>query len=86
MFARITFSTIFKHQILTIPRNALLGSIKDPKVFIAKGNKAELRKLTIGAENGYDIEILGGLHAGDIIIVDGQNNLKDGTKISVVNH
>ena len=86
MFARITFSTIYKHQILTIPRNSLLGSIKDPKVFIANGNKAELRKLIIGAENGYDIEILGGLHAGDIIIVDGQNNLKDGTKISVVNH
>ncbi len=85
MFARITFSTIYKHQILTIPRNSLLGSIKDPKVFIANGNKAELRKLIIGAENGYDIEILGGLHAGDIIIVDGQNNLKDGTKISVVN-
>jgi RND family efflux transporter MFP subunit len=86
MFARITFSTIYKHQILTIPRNALLGSIKDPKVFIANGNKAELRKLIIGAENGYNIEILGGLQAGDIIIVDGQNNLKDGTKISVVNH
>ena len=86
MFARITFSTIYKHQILTIPRNALLGSIKDPKVFITNGNKAELRKLIIGAENGYNIEILGGLQAGDIIIVDGQNNLKDGTKISVVNH
>ena len=79
-------SRFYKHQILTIPRNALLGSIKDPKVFIAKGNKAELRKLIIGAENGYNIEILSGLQAGDIIIVDGQNNLKDGTKISVVNH
>ena len=64
----------------------LAQSILVKKVFIANGNKAELRKLIIGAENGYDIEILGGLHAGDIIIVDGQNNLKDGTKISVVNH
>jgi RND family efflux transporter MFP subunit len=83
MFARVNFTSITPSQSLIIPRVALLGSVKDAKVYVAEGGKAVLRPIVVGATADQRIEVLQGLNETDIIIVDGQINLQDGAPISI---
>ncbi|MDB5272968.1 MAG: efflux transporter, family, subunit [Chitinophagaceae bacterium] len=66
---------------LQIPKRALVEGMKNPYVFVAVGNKAQTRNLSLGREIGENIEVLKGLTAGDKVITDGQINLIDGSKI-----
>jgi hypothetical protein len=47
------------------------------------GEKAQRRPVQIGLTNGTDIEILSGVKAGDMVIVDGQAGLPDDAKITI---
>ncbi|MDR3464559.1 MAG: MdtA/MuxA family multidrug efflux RND transporter periplasmic adaptor subunit [Xanthobacteraceae bacterium] len=42
-----------------------------------------VRKVTLGATDGERVEVLSGLAAGDRIVVDGADKLRDGAKINV---
>ncbi len=66
---------------LQVPKRALVEGVKNPYVFIASGNKAVKRKISIGREVGENIVVLNGLNPGDQVITDGQINLIDGSKI-----
>jgi RND family efflux transporter MFP subunit len=83
MFGRVSFSSIKKSESLIIPRESLIGSVKDAKVFVVENGAAKLKKVTIG--NAYDknLEVLSGLNGGERIVVNGQNNLKDNDKVFV---
>ncbi len=85
MFSRVSFSTIEKTQAVIIPRKALMGSIKDPKVFVVNNNRAELRPVQAGLDAGTMLEIVSGINPGDVIVINGQNNLRSGTKVTVIN-
>jgi membrane fusion protein, multidrug efflux system len=49
---------------LQIPRAALVGSIQNAQVYVANNDKAVLRKITVGADNGASLEVLEGLKGG----------------------
>lgn len=83
MFGRVSFSTIGKRETLLIPRDALIGSVREPEVFIVDGETARLRKIVVGREAGQLLEIVDGLKEGERVITNGQNNLKDGYNISL---
>jgi len=85
MFGKVSFTTIEKSDALIIPRSALIGSIKNPKVFVVQDGKAELREVQTGADAGTKLEILSGLQAGESIITNGQNNLRPGSKVTIIN-
>lgn len=85
MFGRVSFSTIEKTQALIIPRKALMGSIKEPKVFVVHNNRAELRPVQTGSDAGTMLEIVSGINPGDLIVTNGQNNLRSGTKVTIIN-
>ncbi len=82
MFGSVSFTTIGKQETLLIPREALIGSVKNPKVFVAEGEIARLREIVVGREAGMFLEVLDGLKEGELIITNGQNNLKDGYHIA----
>ncbi len=84
MFGRVIFTTIGKRQTLMIPREALIGSVRDAKVFVADGNVARLRHIVVGEEAGLWLEVRDGLKESEKVIVSGQNNLKDGYAIQVI--
>ncbi len=85
MFARVKFTTIARANSLVIPRSALVGSVKDAHVFVIENGKtAHLKKVLIGSEAESNLEVLQGLTAGETIVVNGQNNLKDGTEVKVI--
>jgi RND family efflux transporter MFP subunit len=83
MFGRVTFDSIKKSESLVIPREALIGSVKDAKVFTVENGTAKLRKVTIGNAYEKNLEVLGGLNGGERIVVNGQNNLKDNDKVFI---
>lgn len=84
MFGRVEFTSVQRDHAVIIPREALIGSIKDPQVYVVNNRKAELRKLVVGMETGTHIEILQGLSKGETIVVNGQNNLQDNVAVTVV--
>ncbi len=84
MFARVSFRALSHDEILAIPRAALVGSVKKPQVFTVENEMARLRDIVVRNEIGTNLEVLSGLREGEMIVVSGQNNLKDGTQVVIV--
>jgi multidrug efflux pump subunit AcrA (membrane-fusion protein) len=81
MFGRISFASIKNSELLVMPREALIGSIKDAKVFVVEGGIAKMKNVLVGNAFENWLEIKGGLNIGDKIVVNGQNNLQDNDKV-----
>jgi RND family efflux transporter MFP subunit len=84
MFARVEFITLNNRNVIMIPRNALVGSVKNPQVFIVENGETKLRNLTVGNESGTSIEVLQGIMDGEDIVISGQNTVEDNTKVTVL--
>lgn len=70
---------------ITVPRTAFVGSVSSNKVYLlTNGNTATERKVVSGRVLGDQVEILEGLKEGETVIVSGQINLTDGTKVSPI--
>jgi len=67
-----------------VPRKALVAGVKDPKVYVVKGDTAYLRPITPLLINGNDIVVGKGLEEGDKVVLTGQMNLVDGTPVKVL--
>lgn len=85
MFARVTFGFSSSSDCVIIPREALVGSMREPKVYVVENNRAVLRKIAIANDLGTKLQISQGLKDGETIVVNGQLNLKDNDKISIIN-
>ena len=69
---------------LAVPTEAVLH--EDDSTFVmlvGADNKAHKRKVTTGLSTAKQIEITGGLKAGDAVIVQGQQGLPDGAPVTV---
>ena len=71
---------------LYIPREALQGSIKDAKVYVAENGKALLKEIIIGRESNESLEVVSGLNQNDKVIVSGQVNLTNNKPIKIINN
>lgn len=85
MFGMAFFTSEGTHNAISIPRTALVGSIKDPGVFVVENEKARKRSIRVGSANEKTIEVLEGLKAGDKVVVAGQINLNNDTPVSISN-
>ena len=84
MFGRVAFTAIASGATLAIPREALVGSMKDPRVYVVEGPVARERAITVGGETGTELTVLAGLKKGETVVVNGQNNLKDSVAVQVL--
>jgi RND family efflux transporter MFP subunit len=84
MFARIGFKSIAPTDALTIPRIALIGSIKDAQVFVVRANVARICTVVIGRQSSELLEVASGLAEGDTVVTSGQNNLTDQARVQIV--
>lgn len=85
MFARVVFTSLRSRETVVIPREALVGSVKEPQVFVVENGIAKLRSLTVGDQSGIYVQVLQGLMEGETIVVNGQNNLVDNLKVEILN-
>jgi RND family efflux transporter MFP subunit len=84
MFARIYFSTLTKSPVISIPREALVGSARAPQVFIVENGISKLRDISVGGQFGTFIEIIVGLNEGDLVVTSGQNLIQNNFKVEIV--
>jgi RND family efflux transporter MFP subunit len=66
-----------------VPAEAVVRSGRDAVLFIAAGNTAERRAVTLGVETDERVEITSGLKAGELVVTRGQAALANGAAISV---
>lgn len=67
-----------------ISRKALVGSTRDPKVYVVEGNKAFLRTIKISESYEDLLKISEGLTEGDLLVSAGQFNLRDQVEVKVI--
>jgi HlyD family secretion protein len=66
---------------LTLPSSALFRRGGEWSAFAVEGGEATLRRVEIGQNNGLTAEVLGGLEAGDEVIVHPDDEIADGTAV-----
>jgi RND family efflux transporter MFP subunit len=71
-------------QTIIIDKTALVGSMKNPSVFVAEGSQAVKKEIVINEGDDKHIEVISGLKEGDRVIISGQLNLNDGDHIKIV--
>lgn len=73
-----------KQSLKIVPRNAFVGSVSSNQIFVVENGTAKLKTVTAGKILGDKVEIVNGLNDGEQVIVTGQINLQDGTKVEVI--
>ena len=70
---------------LVIPRKCIVGSVRDGKVFIVRGDTVISGEVKARTLNETDVLITGGVTEADRIVLSGQINLQEGTRIRIMN-
>ncbi|RTY89875.1 efflux RND transporter periplasmic adaptor subunit [Flavobacterium sp. RSP46] len=73
-----------KQSLMIVPRDAFVGGVSSNQVFVIESGTAKLKTVTAGRILGDKVEILNGLSNGETVIVTGQINLQDGSKVDVI--
>jgi len=73
-----------KDNSILMPEEALLSINKKHYVYIVKNDVAKIQEISIGIRNKAMIEVTQGLKHSDKVIFMGQEKLKDGSKIKIL--
>lgn len=73
-----------QQPIMAISRKAFVGGVGNNQVFVVKDSTAQLVKVVAGRIMGEEVEVLSGLKEGEIVVVSGQINLQNGTKVAPI--
>jgi RND family efflux transporter MFP subunit len=73
-----------QEPIMAISRKAFVGGVGNNQVFVVKDSIAYLKKIVSGRILGEEVEVVKGLNEGDIVVVSGQINLQDSTKVTPI--
>lgn len=84
LFVNVQIVTDTREEALLIPKTAVVYEGGERYVYAVADGKAQKRRLEVGFENVNTVEVLSGFEPGEPVIVLGQNALKDGTTVRVV--
>jgi RND family efflux transporter MFP subunit len=70
-------------NVVLVPSSGIAREGEETAVFIVMGDTAHRRPVQIGLDDGTDAEIVSGVKAGEMVIVQGQAGLPDGAKITM---
>ena len=66
-----------------LPKAAVRTADGRKIVFVLREDRVERRAVSVGLEQGDQVEVLSGVSAGERVVVDGPATLKDGDKVKV---
>jgi len=66
-----------------IPKSAVREDAGKQVVFLVTQQKLERRAVSLGANRGNDVEVMTGISPGDIFVVGGGTDLRDGERVAV---
>ncbi len=84
MFGRISIVYDSHLNALQIPRSAIIEEAGTTSVFVVSGEVVEKRIIHTGYAEGGNIEVLSGIDDDDEIVFVGHTNLKEGSKVAVI--
>jgi len=70
---------------LLVPEQALVPEQGDVFVFVLEGDTVEKRLIRTGQRRVGDVQVLQGLSAGDLVVTEGTQKLRDGVRVKIVN-
>jgi multidrug efflux pump subunit AcrA (membrane-fusion protein) len=76
MVAKGSISLKQLEEVLLLPRAAVISVQGQDYIYKLAGSRAVKQRITLGNEQGKEIEIRSGLEEGDLVIVDKLNLLK----------
>jgi len=83
-FVRLALEIEKHEKAIVIPSDAIMQRPDgDNIVFVLEDNKARMRVIETGIEQGLSAEVVSGLRAGEQLIIHGQEMLKDGVEVKV---
>lgn len=85
MFGRINVVTAVHDNALVIPRVALLSEDGKAAVYVVEKGKVIRKSVEVGFSGDGAAEILSGLNEGEQVITLGQNAVREGSAVAVVN-
>lgn len=85
LFVRVLLDTASAGDSVLVPEQALTARQGRVYVFKVVGDKVAETEVTLGRRQAGTVEIVSGLAAGDRIVTAGQQRLRDGTRIEIVN-
>jgi len=84
MFARIQVVLSRFAEAVTVPREAVLvGAQGESMTFVLRDGAVQKRTVKTGIEKEGRVQILSGVEPGEQVVVAGNENLKDGTKVRI---
>jgi RND family efflux transporter MFP subunit len=86
MYADVTFSVPRAAHTFLIPTNSLITRAEGPQIVIARGDSVAFRKVQLGDDLGKEVEVVGGVTAGDNVVMNPSDALRDGNKVVVESH
>ena len=81
--ALITLTEPTANERILIPEKALLWVYDDTYVYRVKDNHAHMQKVTLGQSIGDQREVLDGLTANNIVVIEGQHSLHDNASVHI---
>lgn len=84
MFASVELNLDARDNSLKIPSRAILSLDNENMVYIVENNRAYRRVVELGLDTGLEVEVISGLEAEDIVIINGQNYVEDGGMVKII--
>jgi len=82
LFATARIELPASRRTLVVPSAAVWNDAGVPKLYVAKGDRAELRIVQLGRELGDVVEVVRGLSTGERVVAKTTPGLNDGTAIA----
>jgi RND family efflux transporter MFP subunit len=83
MYGAVSLENSTSVTTLAVSRKALVGSSKNPQVYVVRNGKSILVSFTAGTSDGEYIEVVSGLTKNDVIVVKGQVNLENNSNVKL---
>jgi len=83
-FVNVEIVTETLEERFTLPRTAVLVDGAAPRVFVVSGARAVEREVTLGVSQAERVEIQDGVMPGDTVVVIGQDNLRQGVAVNLM--
>lgn len=82
-FVTVELRTGFHANAIVVAPSAVQRGLERPFVFVVKQGKAEVTPVVVAYEDEAVSVIAQGIAAGDVVVVDGQSRLKNGTPVRI---
>jgi RND family efflux transporter MFP subunit len=83
MYGSVALENSTSVTTLAVSRKALVGSSKNPQVYVVRNGKAILTSFSAGTSDGDYIEVVSGLSKSDVVVVKGQVNLENNSNVKL---